>query len=616
VERRRTSLEADRRTAAARLEAIDRKIAAAASPELARLDAAIKAVRQELADAPRPRGQSPSPSNGYHSAIFPAPEATAWVQVDLGRSVPIDEVRLVPARPVDFPDTPGFGFPHRWRVEVSEDPRFASGRTTTIVEDERPASEPAGDGPYVIRGGGRPARFVRVTASRLWKRTGDYVFALSELEVIAEGRNVARGAPVAASGSIEAGLWGRERLVDGYDSRRARPAVGDPAAARRHEILARIQELGRARRPLADDRIDPALRSDRDAARADVARIDARIKALPPGEMVYSVLSHAPRPIAILRRGEVEQPGEPVGPGSLSCVPGLNPIFSVSGSDDEGARRAALAEWIAGPANVLTWRSIVNRVWHYHFGRGLVDTPNDFGRNGSKPTHPELLDWLAVELRDGGHSLKAIHRLIVTSAVYRQSSRDDAASARVDADNRWLWRMNRQRLDAEELRDSVLAVSGQIDTAMGGPGFALFRFKDDHSPIYDHTAPGALDNPGARRRTVYRFVVRSVPNPFLECLDGADPNLNTPVRSTTITALQALALLNDAFMVKQSRAFARRLESMADDPARRIEAAFVLALGRPPRADERDAVVAYVRKHGLANACRLLFNTNEFLFID
>ncbi len=282
----------------------------------------------------------------------------------------------------------------------------------------------------------------------------------------------------------------------------------------------------------------------------------------------------------------------------------------------KAARRAALAEWIASPANVLTWRSIVNRVWHYHFGRGLVDTPNDFGRNGSKPTHPELLDWLAVELRDGGQSLKAIHRLIVTSAVYRQSSRDDAASARIDADNRWLWRMNRQRLDAEELRDSVLAVSGTLDTAMGGPGFALFRFKDDHSPIYDHTAPGALDNPGARRRTVYRFVVRSVPNPFLECLDGADPNLNTPVRSTTITALQALALLNDAFMVKQSRAFARRLESLADDPARRIEAAFVLALGRPPRADERDALAAYARRHGLANACRLLFNTNEFLFID
>ncbi len=177
--------------------------------------------------------------------------------------------------------------------------------------------------------------------------------------------------------------------------------------------------------------------------------------------------------------------------------------------------------------------------------------------------------------------------------------------------------MNRQRLDAEELRDSVLAVSGTLDSAMGGPGFELFRFKDDHSPIYDHTAPEAIDNPRVRRRTVYRFIVRSVPNPFLDCLDGADPNLNTPVRSTTITALQALALLNDVFMVKQSHEFARRLAVARPRTGR----------GRSRRrssaswADRRDRPSAmpwphYARKHGLANACRLLFNTNEFMFID
>jgi hypothetical protein len=227
-----------------------------------------------------------------------------------------------------------------------------------------------------------------------------------------------------------------------------------------------------------------------------------------------------------------------------------------------------------------------------------------------------LLDWLAVGFRDGGQSLKSLHRLVVRSAVYRQSSRDAPAAARLDADNRWLWRMNRRRLDAEEVRDSVLAVSGTLDSRMGGPGFALFHFKDDHSPIYDHAAPEAIDNPLVRRRTVYRFVVRSVPNPFLECLDGADPNVNTPVRTTTITALQALALLNDVFMVNQARAFARRLEAGDNDLRRRIEHAFVSALGRPPSATELDALATYAQKHGLANACRLLFNTNEFLFID
>ena len=151
---------------------------------------------------------------------------------------------------------------------------------------------------------------------------------------------------------------------------------------------------------------------------------------------------------------------------------------------------------------------------------------------------------------------------------------------------------------------------------MGGPGFELFFFKDDHSPIYDHTDPAKVDNPQVRRRTVYRFIVRSVPNPFMEALDCADPNLNTPVRSQTLTALQALALWNDLFMVRQSQAFARRLEDAAQRPGTRIVAAYRLALGREPRDPERDALAAYAAKHGLAHACRLLWNTNEFVFVD
>jgi mono/diheme cytochrome c family protein len=343
---------------------------------------------------------------------------------------------------------------------------------------------------------------------------------------------------------------------------------------------------------------------------------DARIKGRPSTEMVYAVLSHAPRPIFVLPRGDVEHPALAVGPGALSCVHGLDLNFPNSNTDGEGARRAALAAWIASPANMLTWRSIVNRLWHYHFGRGLVDTPNDFGRNGSTPTHPELLDWLAVRFRDGGQGFKAIHRLIVTSETYRQSSHNNHAFSMIDADNRRLWRMSRQRLDAEAVRDSVLAASGTLDSAMGGPGFELFRFKDDHSPIYDHTPAEAIDNPRVRRRTIYRFVVRSVPNPFLECMDSPDPSLSAPVRGTTITALQALALLNDVFMVNQSHAFARRLAAQGGDLRRQIEAAFVLTLGRPPSESERDALTAYAQKHGLFNACRILFNTNEFLFID
>jgi hypothetical protein len=188
--------------------------------------------------------------------------------------------------------------------------------------------------------------------------------------------------------------------------------------------------------------------------------------------------------------------------------------------------------------------------------------------------------------------------------------------ALVDADNRLLWRMNRQRLDAEAVRDSVLAVSGKLDLTMGGPGFELFRFKDDHSPVYDHSDVEKITRPAAWRRTVYRFTVRSVPNPFLECLDCADPNLNTPVRNTTLTALQALALLNDPFMLQQAEFFAGRLRQATADPDHQVELACELAFGRPPRRDEQAALRDYANHHGLANLGRLLFNTNEFVFVD
>ena len=150
----------------------------------------------------------------------------------------------------------------------------------------------------------------------------------------------------------------------------------------------------------------------------------------------------------------------------------------------------------------------MNRVWQYHFGIGLVETPNDFGRMGSLPSHPELLDWLAVEFREQGQSFKKLHKLIVTSSVYRQSSADDAANAKIDGSNRYLWRQNLRRLDAEAIHDAVLAVSGQLDLAMGGPSVRQFFFKDDHSPIYDY-ARFDVDDPGARRRSVYRFIVRA-----------------------------------------------------------------------------------------------------------
>jgi hypothetical protein len=279
---------------------------------------------------------------------------------------------------------------------------------------------------------------------------------------------------------------------------------------------------------------------------------------------------------------------------------------------DEASYRAGLAQWLSSRDNVLTWRSIVNRVWHYHFGAGIVDTPNDFGRLGAQPSRPELLDWLAVWFRDEAKgSLKQLHRLIVTSAAYKQSSNDRPDMAKIDASNRLLWRMNRARLEAEEVRDSVLQIAGKLDLTAGGPAVRMFCFKDDHSPVYDY-ARFDPDSPGANRRSIYRFIVRSAPDPFMDRLDCPDPSVLAPKRNTTLTAIQALALLNNPFMVRMSEAFAKRIEAEHVPVARAIE----LIYQREPRPAEQKEMEAYAARHGLANLCRLLFNTNEFLFAD
>lgn len=596
--------------------ALQAKIAKLSSPELKKLEADLIKKRRDLAKFALPLGAA-SPTNGYHSAIMPKPEAVKWVQVDLGSVLPLDELRLFPARPTDFPDSPGFGFPARFRIELSDEPAFKKGRT---VADQTKQDYPnPGHNIYPLSLKGQKARYLRITATKLWKRTDDYVFALAELQVDSGGKNIAAGKTVTSLDSIEAGRWSRRHLVDGHDSRHRLPDLNDAKVAgifrKRLALLGQISQAEARQRTLRASLIPAALRKEQVTLESNLTQTTLKLQRLPLGPMSYAVVPIKPRSIRVLKRGDVEQPKDTVGPGALSCVNGLESEFKLTRPEQEGTRRLALAKWVSSDANMLTWRSIVNRVWHYHFGRGLVDTPSDFGRNGSRPTHPELLDWLAVEFRDKGGSLKALHRLIVTSSVYRQASRHDAKAAKVDADNRYLWRANRRRLDAEEVRDAVLAVSGQLRRTMGGEGYALFRFKDDHSPVYDHADPKAIQDPATYRRTVYRFAVRSVPNPFLDCLDCADPSIHTPVRTATLTALQALALLNNPFMVRQASYFADRLKG-EKTTEEQIDKAFRLAMGREPTKDERTIVAAHARKHGLAGACRVLFNLNEFVFVD
>ena len=400
----------------------------------------------------------------------------------------------------------------------------------------------------------------------------------------------------------------------------------DEKKARRAELSEQIKTLEAERTNLRRQLLEPQVRDRLERLEKQLEQVDERIAALPEPEMVYTAASYfkprgrftpafEPRPVHLLLRGDVESPGDPARAGAISAVDWLEPRFPLAKPGDEGSRRLALARWIAGPDNPFTWRSIVNRVWHYHFGAGIVDTPNDFGRMGSRPTHPELLDWLAVEFRDGGGSFKKLHKLILMSAVYRQSSGGDAARAKIDGQNQFLWRANRRRLDAESVRDSVLLISGKLDPVIGGPSAEHFFFKDDHSPIYDYSRFD-VDGPGSYRRAVYRFIVRSVPDPLMESLDCPDASLLTPKRSSTLTAIQALAMLNDPFLVRQAEHLAERVRAVRKDLATQVEQAYLFALGRKPSTDESQTLVGYGEQHGFENVCRLILNSNEFMFVD
>ena len=552
---------------------------------------------------------------GYHSDLASKPETVKWVQVQLPSPSKVEKIVLRPCHD-DFNGIgDGFGFPVRFKVETADDADFKINvkilRDSTGKDQPNPKLEPV-----EIFTGGKTIRFIRVTATKLAQRLPtDFHFALAELEALDEtGANVAQGAKVTAEDSIEGRpRWSTRNLTDGKYPNRS------PSAA--------VAAMERDRRALIDSALSIKERHELRLLGEELERTEVAVKRLPTPQTAYVGAVHygtgnftgthgKPRPIHILPRGDVTKPGKEVGPSAIDAIPGVNGHFDLPSDHNEGARRAALADWIVHHDNPLTWRVIVNRVWQFHFGRGLVDTPNDFGKMGQPPTHPELLDWLAADFRDNGRSFKKLHKLIVTSDAYRRSSAHDEANAKLDADNRCLWRQNRRKLEAEEIRDSLLFVAGKLDLRMGGPSFQDFKIeKPEHSPHYQYHLHDPED-PTAWRRSIYRFVVRSKQQPFLTCMDCADPSLAVEKRNETITPQQALALLNNDLAVVMAKHFAARLATSASTDADRAALAFRLALGRPPTNDESAALLAYARKHGWPNACRVIFNLNEFAFAD
>jgi len=354
------------------------------------------------------------------------------------------------------------------------------------------------------------------------------------------------------------------------------------------------------------------------------ADIEAKVKAAENVQKVFAGTFRTPDDIHLLNRGDPEQPKEPVVPAVLSALGDLK----LAKDTPEQQRRHVLAGWIASPENPLTARVMVNRIWQGHFGSGLVPTPSDFGRMGMKPTHPELLDWLAAEFIRSGWSVKHMHRLIVLSATYQQRSDGVVESwmngkptlqnsttpdpREIDAESRLLWRFPSRRLEAESIRDSMLAVSGQLNLKMHGRGFNLFDQRGGLSgfdPIETFT-------PDNQRRMIYAHKVRREPETVFGAFDCPDAGQSTAIRRASTTPIQALNLFNSRFTLAQAEAFTMRVKKeVGDDLTKQITRAYQLAFSREPTAEELRDTEPIIRQYGIATLCRALFNSNEFLFI-
>jgi mono/diheme cytochrome c family protein/cytochrome c553 len=317
----------------------------------------------------------------------------------------------------------------------------------------------------------------------------------------------------------------------------------------------------------------------------------------------------------VFERGDAQRKGESVVPASLSALAKATKGYALAANAPEQERRKAFARWVVAADNPLTPRVLANRLWQFHFGTGIVATPSDFGYMGERPTHPELLDWLATRLVAEGWRLKPIHRLIVMSQTYRQSSdyRDEAG--KIDGDARLLWRFPPRRLSAEEIRDGILFVSGKLDEHMGGPGFRLYQYTRDNVATY---TPLENVGPETYRRSVYHQNARASRVDLLSDFDAPDCAFSTSRRVPTTSPLQALALMNHSFTMTMAETLSKRL-STATDPANydgQIKLGFTLAFGREPTAAELSAAMTLVGKYGMRAFCRALLNSNEMIYVN
>ena len=434
---------------------------------------------------------------------------------------------------------------------------------------------------------------------------------------------------------------------------------------RRAEVLAQKQQKANPgeRVEVSDEEVERSVRKTHEQRYEELrGEIERRQRDAQPYEPLTEAITDggktAPSTFLLLR-GSLLTPGQEVKPGYVAALTGNEETPAAITPPDNNrstGRRAALANWIANPANPMTARVMVNRLWQHHFGKGIVGTPSDFGRNGDKPTHPELLDWLANRFVADGWSLKKMHRLLLLSNAYQQSTQNNATGVKTDPTNKLLWRMNRIRLEGEALRDSILTVSGRLNPAGGGPGVYPKLSEEVLSTGSTHKWGNSSEEEG-RRRTVYVFQRRSLALPIVEAFDGPDTVNSCPRRSTTTIAPQALALFNGDFSREESRHFAERIvKESGEEVAKQIVHAYEVALIRTPTPSQQALALDFVQKQtqlhlrdgqqgkpnntrpvldnaggnpnansaqrkvaqqaAFADFCHILINTNEFIYLD
>ena len=541
------------------------------------------------------------PQYGYHSKIEKVEDAVKWIQLDLKKAHRIKEINLIPAYD-EFNDIgAGFGFPRRYKVEASNKADFS--RSKVIYESKKDETIPEISVKFSVAH--TNARYIRITATKLAERKDDFIFALDEIQVVPEesSQNIARIAKISSLDSIEAKpRWGVQNAID--------------------DVFYINQKVSTQ----SSDHDEAFVNSQKQ----DLAKLNFKIKSLTQilstQKTVYAATTHFKeqakfkptkgnnRPIYLLKRGDVKHPGKKMLPGAPKLWSGAKTTFTQKDQWQEAEARKELANYLTHKDNPLLWRSMANRLWQWTFGQALVQTPNDFGRMGLKPSNPELLDYLAAQLRDSAnHSMKSLIEEMVLSKTYRLSSISNKLNFEIDAGNRYFWRYNRRRLSAEEFRDSLLSITGKLNNKGGGPGFMDFVLqKTNHSPHYEYHLHKP-DDVSTHKRSIYRFVVRSQPQPLLTTLDCADPSLSVAKRNESTTALQALAQWNNRFVEFAARSFA---EKYPERSLKNLRETCVIVLGRLPSKFEEGILLKQLQTYGPANLARILFNMSAFTYVQ